>query len=361
MSKIDRYVLRQFIVTMAFSLVAFTIIFVAINMMDNLDDFLDHHASVGMIAMYYLYYTPEIIKLMIPMAMLLSALFTTGRLSTYNELGALKSGGTSLYRFMAPLLIFAFLISLGSIYFNGWVVPFANKKKLEIARLYFQKDIEFVSHNNIYIQDSKTRILSIGLFDDRRNIAMQVSIQDFDPVHPTFLVGRYDADQMQWNPALKTWKLVNGTERHFTEKNETERKFETLSIGALSFSPDDIRKKMEKPEEMMYTDLKQFIDNQQRSGHEVSRWLVDYYGKIAFPFASVIVVLFGVSFSSVKRRSGLGVEFAIAIGICFLYIIFLQISQAFGYNGDMNPLLTAWLANIVFLGAGLYTLWLVPK
>ncbi|HUL43130.1 MAG TPA: LPS export ABC transporter permease LptG [Bacteroidota bacterium] len=361
MTRIDRYVLRQFVMTMVYSLVIFTIIFVAVNMMDNLDDFLDKHASVGMIATYYLYFIPEIIKLMIPMAMLMSALFTTGRLSTYNELSALKSGGVSLYRFMAPLLIFALLVSLGSIYFNGWVVPFANKKKYEIGRIYFQKDIEYVSRNNIFIQDSRTRILSIGLFDEPRNMALQVSIQDFDSLNPTRLVDRYDADQMEWNPVLNTWKLINGVERTFQGEHETITKFPFLSIGKLNFSPEDIRKKQEKPEEMDYTDLKQFIDNQQRAGHEVSRWLVDFYGKIAFPFASVIVVLFGVPFSSVKRRSGLGIEFAIAIGICFLYIIFLQISQAFGYNGDLDPLLTAWLANILFLAAGIYTLLRVPK
>jgi lipopolysaccharide export system permease protein len=42
-------------------------------------------------------------------------------------------------------------------------------------------------------------------------------------------------------------------------------------------------------------------------------------------------------------------------------MIFLKISQAFGYNGDLDPLLTAWLANIIFLGAGLANLWRVPK
>jgi len=346
---------------MVYSLLLFTIIFVAVNMMDNLDDFLDKHASAGMIATYYLYFIPEIIKLMIPMAMLMSALFTTGRLSNYNELSALKSGGVSLYRFMAPLLIFALLVSLGSIYFNGWVVPFANKKKFEIGRLYFQKDIEYVSRNNIFIQDSRTRILSIGLYDEPRNMALQVSIQDFDSLNPTRIIDRYDADQMEWNPVLNTWKLHNGVERTFLGNHETIEKFPSLPIGKLNFSPEDIRKKQEKPEEMDYTDLKEFIDNQQRAGHEVSRWLVDFYGKIAFPFSSVIVVLFGVPFSSVKRRSGLGLEFAIAIGICFLYIIFLQISQAFGYNGDLNPLLTAWLANIVFLAAGIYTLLRVSK
>lgn len=361
MTRIDRYVLRQFLQTAIFSLLIFTVIFVAVNMMDNLDDFLDKHATAVIIGRYYLYYIPEIIKLMIPMAMLLSALFTTGRLSTYNELGALKSGGMSLYRFMAPLLVVALLVSAVSVWFNGWVVPYANKKKFEIARVYFQKDVEFVSRNNIFIQDSRTRILSIGMFDDQQAVAYKVSIQDFDPDDPTRMIARWDAAEMRWHPVLKVWKLVSGTERHFTKSTETMSRFESFEIGPLNFSPEDIRKKQEKPEEMNYTDLKEFIANQQRAGHDVSRWLVDFHGKIAFPFASVIVVLFGVPFSSVKRRSGLGVEFGIAVGICFLYIIFLQISQAFGYNGDMNPLLTAWLANIVFLLAGIYNLLRVPK
>ena len=66
-------------------------------------------------------------------------------------------------------------------------------------------------------------------------------------------------------------------------------------------------------------------------------------------------------FAAIKRRSGLGVEFGIALAICFLYMIFLKVSQAFGYNGDMDPLLTAWLANLIFLLGGGITLWYVPK
>jgi len=111
MSTLDRYVLRQFVITAAYSLVAITILFVAVNMMDNLDDFLDRHATVWMIATYYFYFIPEIMKLMTPVAMLLSALFTTGRLSTFNELTALKSSGISLYRFMIPIMAFSLLVS----------------------------------------------------------------------------------------------------------------------------------------------------------------------------------------------------------------------------------------------------------
>jgi lipopolysaccharide export system permease protein len=361
MTIIDRYVLKQFIVTAFFALIAFIIIFVAVDMMENLDDFLDKNATTSVMIMYYAYFIPEIVKLMIPVAMLLSALFTTGRLSTFNELTAMKSSGISLYRYMIPLLVFALLISGFQIYFNGWVVPLANKKKLDIGRIYFQKYIEFVSKNNIYIQDSETRILSIGLFDDRRNVAFRVSIQDFNQNDLTIVTDRYDASQMEWSAAQNSWTLINGTMRNFAGGIETVRKFTSYPIGKLNFSPEDIRKKQEKPDEMDYTDLKKFIDNQQRAGYDVSRWLVDFYGKIAFPFSSFIVVLFGIPFSSIKRRSGLGVEFGIALAVCFLYMIFLKVSQAFGYNGDLNPLLTAWLANIIFLFVGIYNLRRVPK
>jgi lipopolysaccharide export system permease protein len=361
MTRIDRYILKQFVLTAFFSLMAFMALFVVVDMMENLDDFLDKHATVDIMVTYYLYFLPEIIKLMIPVAMLLSALFTTGRLSTFNELPAMKSTGLSLYRFMTPLLLFALLVSGISIYFNGWIVPFANKKKFEIGRVYFQKNIEYIDKSNIFIQDSPTRILSMGFFDDSRNAAQQVSIQDFDPADFTKLRGRFDANEMRWNPENQTWTLFNGTYRRFLDSSEFLERFTMLAVGTLNFSPDDVRKKQLKPDEMDYGDLRQFIRNQQRAGQDVARWLVDFYGKISFPFASVIVVLFGVPFSSVKRRGGLGVEFGIALAVCFLYMIFLKVSQAFGYNGDLSPLITAWMANIIFLIAGVYNLIRVPK
>ena len=361
MRKLDRYILRQFIMTAFFALLAFTVVFLAVDMMENLDDFIDNSASVGIVVTYYFYFMPEIIKLTIPVAMLMSALFTTGRLSTYNELTAMKSNGISLYRIMAPLLIFALFVSLASVYFNGWVVPSANKKKFAISRVYFKKGIQYVSTSNIFVQDTPTRIISLGQYDEAGSSATQVSIQEFDAKDPTVLVSRDDAQELRWSPDTKSWTLFNGTTRTFTKNKEFLTKFESLPVQTLRFSPDDIKKKQQLPDEMDYTTLQKFIVNQKQAGQDINKWQVDFYGKIAFPFASFIVVLFGVPFSSVKRRGGLGVEFGIAIAICFFYMIFLKVSQAFGYNGDLNPLLTAWLANIIFLIAGIYNLMRVQK
>jgi lipopolysaccharide export system permease protein len=269
----------------------------------------------------------------------------------------MKSSGVSLYRLMVPYVAVALLVSLGSIYFTGWIVPIANQRKFTIERVYLHKDVVNASGSNITIQDSRTRFLSIGYFDDTRNVASRISIQDFSPSDPTVMVVRVDAVSMMWDSATHAWILNTGTRRWFDGGRERMEQFVAQSAGLLHFDPGDLRKKQEKPDEMDYYSLKQFIRNQEDAGQDVARWLVDFYSKISFPFASVIVVLFGVPFASQKRRGGVGVQLGISLLICFVYLIFMKVSQVFGYNGDVNPLFTAWSANLLFLaGAGVVIL-----
>ncbi len=362
MSLIDRYIIRQFLITMLFALVAVLIVFIVIDVMEKLDNFVDKKADWPIILQYYLFFIPEIIKLIIPVAMLLASLFVTARMSTQNELSAMKSGGISLYRMMVPFVAVALIISAASVYFNGWVVPRANRAKFSIERVYLQKDIISASGANVFVQDSPTRIISMGYFDDSRDVASRVSIQDFSPAEPTRMVERVDAVTMKWDTTSRSWILANGIRRWFDEGGkERMAPFATEPAGLLHFAPDDLRKKAEKPDEMDYYSLRDFIGSQQRAGQDIARWQVDFYSKISFPFASVIVVLFGVPFASVKRRGGVGVQLGISLLICFIYLIFMKVSQVFGYNGDIHPLLTAWLANILFFAAACWVILKVQK
>jgi lipopolysaccharide export LptBFGC system permease protein LptF len=43
------------------------------------------------------------------------------------------------------------------------------------------------------------------------------------------------------------------------------------------------------------------------------------------------------------------IQFAVAIGIAFVYLAFTKVSFTFGYTGQINPILTAWMANGLFL------------
>jgi lipopolysaccharide export system permease protein len=364
---LDRYILRQFIVSFLFGLLAILLVFLIIDMMEKLDDFMDAGASLKTVIDFYLAFFPEIIKLTTPVAVLLAALFVTGRLSGQNELAAMKSGGISLYRLMAPFAAVALLICLISVYFNGWIVPNANQRKAYIERTYLHGGSNPTIRYNILFQEGPNRIVSIDYFDIQARSAHRVSIQEFDPATETKLVRRLDAALMQWQNSRSddapenSWVLLSGSTHDFTDTTQTVAMFNRLPVGRLSLTPEDIEKKQRTPDEMDYHDLKEFIENQQRAGQDVARWLVEYHAKVAFPFASVIMVLFGVPFASARPRTGAALGFGISTAITFIYLIFMKASQVFGYNGDIHPLLTAWLANIIFFVAGIVNLLRVQK
>ena len=367
MTILDRYIVRQFVTSFLFGLIAFVLIFLVIDMTEKLGDFLDTNADTLTIVQYYLAFTPEIVKLMTPVAMLLAALFVMGRLVSQNELAAMKSSGVSLYRILVPFLTVALLVSLASIYFNGWVVPYANQTKFDIERAHLRRSLTSASRYDIFFQEGRTRLVSIGYYDSNSRIASRVSIQEFSDTNLTVMTRRYDAGMMQWkekeenDPSVAGWILLHGTYREPGGEKPLLEYFESKAIGRLSLTPEDIEKKQRKPDELNYGELKEFIENQANAGQEVSRWLVDYHAKIAFPFASLIVVLFGVPFAAAKRRGGVALEFGISVAVTFIYLAFMKTSQVFGYNGDLNPLLTAWLANILFLAAGVLNVLRVQK
>lgn len=356
MKKIDRYLIRQFISNFFFGLMTFILIFVLIDMMENLDRFIGQNVPGSIIAQYYLSFIPEILRLMMPVSVLLSCLFTSGKMSSLNELTAIRSSGVSLYRFMLPFLLVTMLISLFAVYFGGYVVPFANKHKAFLERTYMKKGIASYG-NNIFFQEGPLKIICLGNFDPDLNKSERVSIQEFDKENPTRMRVRTDAATMIYSNKKKCWVLYNVAKREFSLTNEESlKRLPSMELKDLQFKPQDVIKKQQQPEEMSLKDLQDFAKEQLESGYDPTRIKIEYYSRIAFGFSCFIVTLFGLPISANKRKGGLALQFGLNLGVAFVYLFFIKLSQAFGKNGVMDPLLTAWFANIIFLVAALINL-----
>jgi len=315
-----------------------------------------------MILNYYLYFIPEIIRLITPIAVLLATLFTAGRMVNFNETVAVKNAGISLMRFMMPFLAMGMVVTSISLYFNNWVVPEANKKKFFIERNYLGKNKVTVGLHKLYFQDSKNQLVLIDQFRETDMTALKVSIQLYNPDTLTQLVKRVDSEQMKWDGGK--WVMYNAAERDFTDSMEVLTNYAEIPVADLSglnklnLVPSQITRKQLKPDEMNYGELEEFIVSLKKGGQDTDRQMVDFYSKISFSFASLIIVIFGISISTgTKRRRGLALQFGISIMVSFIYLGFIKISQSFGYNGDLNPFLTAWIANIAFAGFGMINLY----
>lgn len=352
---LDRYLIKQFLQTTLFGLFAFIIIFVIIDVMENLDDFIDQGVPALRVLHYYLVFSPEIVRLMTPVAVLFAALFTVGKAANLSEMTAIKASGVSLFRFMLPFLITSFFLSLFSIYFGGYIVPLANKNKVKIEQVYLKKSI-YYAQSNIFFQDSRTRIVSIAFFDTDNKRANQVSIQEFSTDDLTVMKSRIDASFLNYDSKENQWIAENGVYREFQNDKENAVFFDKRVLKELNFLPEDLSNKQQKISEMNLTELWNLINTQRRAGNDPSSTLIDYHSIFAFATTNLIVVLFALPISTNKRKGGLASQIGINILVTFLYLVFTEISQAFGKNGALSPIITAWFSNLVFLIAALFNL-----
>jgi lipopolysaccharide export system permease protein len=210
---------------------------------------------------------------------------------------------------------------------------------------------------NLYFQDSPNQLVIIGDFKEAEMCAYRVSILKFNPDTLATLIERVDAERLKWENGK--WVFYDAAERQFFTGTEKMIKYASANaddIGGLNkinLKPEQITKQQWKPDEMNYTELSEFVDSQVKGGQNTDRLKVDFYSKISFPFSNLIVIVFGISISTgSKRRKGLALQFGISILVSFIYLGFVKISQSFGYNGDLNPIFTAWMANMLFAGFG---------
>lgn len=347
---LDRYVIRGYLLSLLTALTAFVAIFVILDLFEKLDDFLDRGVSAFVILQYYLYRTPEILLLMLPVGMLLACLFSLGALARNNEFTATISAGISMRRTIFPVLVLAFVVSLGALAIGETVAPPAAARVKEINDDAIQpgrKSSNRIRTNLSYLGDHG-RLFWIGRLDPARARMEEVVVQ---LLRGNTLVERIDAEDAEWKEGV--WTFRNGYFRRFDEGRLVEaRPFVERPEPEITQTPEDLGKIQKNPRQMSYRELSAYIRKVALSGGEVQKESVDLHMKIAFPFTSFLIVLLGSPLAARLRRGGNAVGFTLALMICFIYYLAIRVGQSLGYNGALPPLLAAWIANLVFLSLG---------
>ncbi len=323
--------------------------------MENLDEFLDRQVKFAIIVEYYISFFPDILKVLTPVAVLISTLFSIGKLSNNNEITAMKSGGLSLYRLMLPLVIISLLLSIGQLYFNGWIVPKSNAKKIEIDRQYLSKNPENRTIFNLYFRDNPNRNILMQHYNADERAAYQVGIENFSSEKSPRLLNRIECEKMEWDTLKNSWKMINGIKRVFSDNLMLTTRFD-MEYTKLSITHNQILKLKREPEEMNFDEIKEYIDILRIGGKDVRRQMIDYYSDYAFPFANFIVILFGVPFASVKKKGGIAIQIGAAMVIAFSYLLFTELSKTIGFSMELNPAIVGWSANVIFFIAGIIVL-----
>ena len=110
-----------------------------------------------------------------------------------------------------------------------------------------------------------------------------------------------------------------------------------------------------------YNELTERIVQLKENGVKTTRWEISRYFKISFAFTNLIVVLFGLPLVVIKPRGGLTFGAGMSFLVIFFYYAFIKFGQSLGFKGILEPMLSAWIGNVVFSIGGLLLLFFARK
>jgi lipopolysaccharide export system permease protein len=260
----DRYVLGDFLRNLAIGLLAFTVIYITVDVTEQINTYIDNHARFSDIALYYAFKIPWILALIMPVSVLLAAVFSLGKLSKQNELTAFISSGTSLVRVALPIIVSALFISFVVMAFGEYVVPDSNRKSVRIksVRIEGVKEEDTSRYrSNVHYQGERGRTYYAETYDVMLKALMNVILYEYRDGN---LERRIDAKKAFWDGA--EWVFVDGAVREFTKEGEKIATFAKLAMKELPERPEDFSKEDIAPEEMNFRQLGVYIDKLARSG-----------------------------------------------------------------------------------------------
>lgn len=352
---IDRYILKEFIHSFIYCLVAFIFLYIIVDLFNYIDEMIRNRIAANTILLYYGTFIPTIFVQIAPMAVLLATVYTLTNFKKSNELTAMRISGVSLWRILRPLLFAAALVSISVFIVNDRVVPelmpISSEIRKERIREMDKKRKTIIKNVAIFAEDN--RIIYAKSFNIKKNVLNDIIIHQSNKEQN--LVMKLSAKRGYWEDGK--WIFEKGTTYRLDKSGDiigTPHPFRKR-IMDIKEKPKDFARKSVQPEFMNYKQLKTYIDRfSAKSSTTKTKLLVDLYYKTSLPFISLVVIFVASPFAFAMQRGGLliGIGISILIGLVFYGI--QAVCLAMGKAGALEPLLSAWLTNILFLVGGLF-------
>lgn len=350
MTLVDRYVLSTFVRVFLWSVLAFLAVFILMDLIDHIDDFVDDEATMLEIGRYYFFRLPYLIDFVTPISMLMASMFTVGILSKNREYAAMLAAGVSLLRLSRTLLVLGVLVTIAAIGWREYVVAAANHRHYDVR----DYEIEEKERHNLKGRSDFThvdawgRVYVVHRFRTRPPTLDRLSVQTFTD---STLVERIDARRAIWQE--DHWELRDGSIRRFApDGSESIERFTSRRLEGPVEKPSDLSRRRIKHEEMNWRQLRDFANWVDRTGGDSTQYRAEMAHKISFPVINLLVVILGLAIGAARRRTNLWAGFGLTVALAFGYYLMMDFGLELGRGGKVPIWASAWTGNIVYAVAG---------
>ena len=357
--RIDRYIMKKFLGTFFFALTLILSISIVFDINENIDKFINSKAPLEAIIFdYYMNFVPYYANLFSPLFIFISVIFFTSKLAENSEIIAMFSTGMSFKRLLVPYFLSAAIIAIGTYVLSSEFIPKGSAVRIDFETKYKNKKKVNYARNIQLVVDTNT-IAYMERYENYNLTGYRFSLDKFEDnklvSHLTARRATYDTTQQH------KWVVRDYMIREMKGMKEVITKGEKLDT-VIKMEPQDFLITRDQYETMTSPELKTYIDNQKRRGFaNIKEFEVEYYKRIATPFAAFILTLIGASLSSKKVKGGMGMNLGVGLGLSASYILFQTISSTFAISGNVPPVVAVWIPNILYLFIAIYLYIKAPK
>jgi lipopolysaccharide export system permease protein len=353
---LHRHILRSFVRPFIFCSVFFLAMFIVVDVLNQLDEFLVSGANAGVIALYYASMVPLILAQVLPAAVLLAALYALGLLNRHNEITAMKSNGVSGFRILQPVFLAGLVISFALFAMNETVTPQATVASSSIKYGLIKKKSSDMSERSVQ---------NVALLTDRHRMvyAREMMIGTRSMYDVIILEHRSDMTLKSKTTARSgvylngSWILYDVLEYDVDERGAVTDRPRTLERKEIDLkeSPEAFLTQYAQPEHMSYWNLRRYIKGTRITGYRASnRLLVELHEKLSGPFVCLVMLLVSAPLALISRRGGAMLSIGVGLLVIVVFYSFGAVSSALGKGGILPPFIAAWLPNASFGLLGLY-------
>jgi lipopolysaccharide export system permease protein len=333
-------------------LLAFTLLFVIADLMDNAEKFLDAGTPPAVMLHYYSLQLPSLVIFIVPICLLLATLYSLSMLTRHSEIVAMRASGVSIYRIVRPYLLMGLICFGLTALVNEYTGPKFAYRANQLLRSQDTASEDAYFEQIPFENPSEGHSWYIESFDTRSFIMHGISLRKLRPDGSDEL--KITARKGQWLD--HRWWFEDGSIQKFDENNNRmglAETFLTREMRTLSEIPEDFMGEAKPAEYQSSLELHNYISTHQYLSPETLNNLeVDFHHKLTMPFICIIAVVIGIPVGAHTGRKGALTGIMLAIGSFFGFYALQFTMEYFSKQMILAPWAGPWTAILVFTCIG---------
>jgi lipopolysaccharide export system permease protein len=359
-SVIYRYIFKELIPPFTMNLVFFMFVFLMRQILEITHVIVNYQVGVLAFFLMLAYSMPYFLAYIIPMSVMMSVLLTFLKLSSDNEIVALKAGGISLYHLLPPVIAFSVLSGILAAGMSIYGIPWGQQAYKEMALQVVQSNFNVGLKERQFIDSFDGVMFYVNKIDLQNNALTDIYIEDQrnEALASTIVApkGVIFSGEDKYSFILSLYK---GTINQVDVKNRAvyATKFDTYDLRLdLKDAMKNVNQREKKEKEMRFSELTEYLETGDKQSKKYLNVKMEIHKKFSIPFACIVLgilaVPLGVAAPSSRKTAGLGIGL---IAFLFYYLL-LSAGLVFGEAGHIPPGIAMWTPNVIIGGLGIFFL-----